>query len=171
MATTVKCPACSWRACPADLWKSAGVTAPRAIGPCPACAWAFTKGRAARTHWQTAADLPRPASMGDEEFAFRSELFAVWKTRPASELASQLRVFADWLPHANLKKHDPVAWHQWKVPIALRAWWEVYGGDRGADRSWADLAELFDGVTDPTEAIELFERRATGPAPERKDGA
>lgn len=84
--------------------------------------------------WATAADLPRPAAMGDDEFAFRAGLFLAWRTLSASEFVSNhLPIFADWLADRGhpeeaaaraawavygQSKKDPAGWWQWAVPIA-----------------------------------------------------
>lgn len=148
---TTNCPACGAKGIHAvtTTWNPARLPECTPLGPCGECGWCHhttdicdytaatglcercNRPARMRRDWTEPEDLPRPRGMGDEEFAFRASLYVVWKTRPASELASQLLIFADWLgdrgsaeeiaaradwkPYAN-KRHDPKGWYQWSVP-------------------------------------------------------
>lgn len=96
---------------------------------CPDCGRPAVDPR----QWRDAAHLPRPATMGDDEFAFRAGLFVKWFTLSATEFVSHLCYFADWLAdrghpeemvaRANWEvygqlSNNPRGWWQWSVPIA-----------------------------------------------------
>ena len=146
-----KCPACGDKNCTAYKSTSSDrVAVPYPVGPCAECGWRLNWNwkdtrpgglRLAPGHVRVTPTqgAPRGASMSDEEYAFRSELFRVWKECPASQLRSQLLIFADWLgdrgdpeeaaaradwtPYAH-KRHDPKGWHLWSVRTMFMA---LYG--------------------------------------------
>lgn len=124
---TTNCPACGVRGVGsqsyADLHARGGARR-MPVGTCDECGWSSLLA-IPRRDWHLPEHLPRPLGMSAEEFGFRASLFVLWKTRPASEFVSQLRIFADWLTDQGRAEE-----------VAARADWQVYGAKGGDPKGW-----------------------------------